>query len=314
MRQTIISFAVAISASATLLAPALGARAASLTSVPEADVCEAILETVEQDVAGDVPDDLSTFADIIASAPENAIQSAESPVTLFIPANLAFDEIPANVLDSIVADEVLLASILDYHLIPGAALSAADLAAQGSAESAEGALLSFELDGDTLAINGGAATVLCSDIASDGDMIHIIDRVLQPPSDGIGAPGSSVPGSSVPAFTEEQEAVASAFETAVDSSLTYDQQAPFIENAEALRETIKNYPRAAEVVMGISADVTSVAIDGGTAAITYVLSFNGVDADYGDLDATMALLDGAWVVPHDEYCAFQSQARNNCPD
>jgi len=309
MRQTIISFAVAISASATLLAPALGARAASLTSVPEADVCEAILETVEQDVAGDVPDDLSTFADIIASAPENAIQSAESPVTLFIPANLAFDEIPANVLDSIVADEVLLASILAYHLIPGAALSAADLAAQGSAESAQGALLSFELDGDTLAINGGAATVLCSDIASDGDMIHIIDRVLQPPSDGIGAPGSSVP-----AFTEEQEAVASAFETAVDSSLTYDQQAPFIENAEALRETIENYPRAAEVVMGISADVTSVAIDGGTAAITYVLSFNGVDAGYGDLDATMALLDGAWVVPHDEYCAFQSQARNNCPD
>jgi len=28
----------------------------------------------------------------------------------------------------------------------------------------------------------------------------------------------------------------------------------------------------------------------------------------------MALLDGAWVVPHDEYCAFQAQARNNCPE
>ena len=319
MRTTIVPLATAFAASATLLAPALGARAVSPTSVPEADVCEAILETFEQDVAGAVPDELSTFADIIASAPETAIQSAESPGTLFIPANLAFNEIPANVLDSIIADEALLTSILDYHLIPGAALSGADLAAQGSAESAQGGSLSFELDGDTLAINGGAATVLCSDIANDGNMIHIIDSVLQPPSDGVGAPGSSAPGSSapgssVPAFTEEQQAVATAFETAVDSSLTYDEQAPFIEDAEALRETIENYPTAAAVVMDISAAVTSVAIDGDTAAITYVLSFNGVDAGYGDLDATMALLDGAWVVPHDEYCAFQAQARNNCPE
>jgi len=67
-------------------------------------------------------------------------------------------------------------------------------------------------------------------------------------------------------------------------------------------------------VIGISADVTSVAIDGETAPITYVLSFNGVDAGYGDLVATMALVDGAWVVPHNEYCAFQAQARNNCPE
>ena len=114
-------------------------------------------------------------------------------------------------------------------------------------------------------------------------------------------------------FDAEQQAVATAFETAVDSSLSYDEQAPFIEDAEAFRETIENYPAAADVVMGISAEVTGVSIDDDTAAITYVLSFNGVDAGYGDLDGTMARIDGTWVVPRDEYSAFQAQAFNNCP-
>ncbi|MDQ3543932.1 MAG: fasciclin domain-containing protein, partial [Actinomycetota bacterium] len=234
-------------------------------------------------------------------------------ITVFVAVDAVYDEIPANVLDSILADDELLTGLLSYSVIPGNALDPADLVEAGIMTTASGADLTFAADDDVVLINDGEATI-CSGALFRNGIILIVDTVLQPPSDEMSSPGSSAPGSSVPAFTEEQEAVATAFETAVDSTLTYEEQTPFIEDAEALRATIEHYPAAADVVMGISAEVASVSIDGETAAITYVLSFNGVDAGYGELDATMALLNGAWVVPTDEYCAFQAQARNNCPE
>ena len=167
---------------------------------------------------GEVPESLATFYSAVSAANSSQITSAEAPLTLFIPANSAFDKIPSNVLDSIVADADLLTSILDYHLILDQALSSADLAAAGTETSAEGDPLTFAMSGDTLTINGGAAAVVCPDLEVQGAIIHIIDGVLQPPSlstAGSGcetgssgpssstpssaAPGSSVPCSSTPA-------------------------------------------------------------------------------------------------------------------
>ena len=75
----------------------------------------------------------------------------------------------------------------------------------------------------------------------------------------------------------------------------------------------RTIPVAAEAVLGISAVVTDVAIDGDTAAIRYVLLFNGVEAPYGELEGTLINVDGGWLIPRDEYCTFQAQARNGCP-
>ncbi len=123
-------------------------------------------------------------------------------MTLFIPDNAAFDKIPANVLDSILADGDLLATILDYHLILGQALTADALAAAGSEPTAQGDALTFAMSGDTLTINGGEAAAVCPDIEAQGAIIHVIDGVLQPPSLAMSAggcaPGSSSPGSSTP--------------------------------------------------------------------------------------------------------------------
>ena len=159
-----------------------------------------------------------------------------------------------------------------------------------------------------------SAAGVCAEIIADNGTVVVIDAVLMPPA-GEATPGSSssTPGSSVPAFGPEEQAVADAFETAVDSSLGYDEQAPFIEDAAELRATIENYPAAAEVVLGIAARVTDVAIDGDTAAIRYVLLFNGVEAPYGELDGSLINVDGGWMIPRDAYCAFQAQARNSCP-
>jgi hypothetical protein len=157
------------------------------------------------------------------------------------------------------------------------------------------------------------AAGVCAEIAADNGTIIVIDSVLMPPTGAATGASSSIAGTSVPAFGPDEQAVAEAFETAVDSSLGFDEQAPFIEDAESIRETIENYPIAAEAVLGIRAVVTDVSIDGDVAEIRYVLYFNDVEAPYGELDGTLTNVDGAWMLSRDEYCAFQAQARNNCP-
>ena len=48
---------------------------------------------------GEVPESLATFYSAVNSADISQIATADTPLTLFIPANSAFDKIPSNVLD-----------------------------------------------------------------------------------------------------------------------------------------------------------------------------------------------------------------------
>lgn len=306
-------------ATAAIAITAFAAVAPSAQAAP-ADSCGTAVESFTD--ASDVWDaiganpELSTFADAIDAAGTPDAFSGGGPVTVLAPTNAAFDAIPANVLDGIIADADVLAAVIDYHVVPGASSTPDDLGDAGTAMTASGDEMTFGRDGDDVIVNGQARA--CGSVSFDNGTVVVIDQVLMAPggneaSGGSSMPASSAPTSSAPALTGEAADVATAFETAVDSSLTYDDQAPFIEDAESIRTTIENYPTAAEAVLGITATVTSVEIDGDTAAITYTLSFNGVEAPYGELDGTVIRVDGRWVVPVDEYCAFQAQARNACP-
>ena len=121
--------------------------------------------------------------------------AAEGPFTIFAPSNAAISEIPTNVLDSMLADPALLDSILTYHVVVGEALPSDMLS--GDLETLNG-VLTIAVEGDTVVINGGEATVVCPDIVTANATIHIIDHVLQPVDDTACPGGSSVPGSSAP--------------------------------------------------------------------------------------------------------------------
>ena len=45
-----------------------------------------------------------------------------------------------------------------------------------------GAELTIAVDGDTVTINGDAATVVCADIPTANATVHLIDSVLMPPA------------------------------------------------------------------------------------------------------------------------------------
>ena len=154
------------------------------------------------DEAADELSQLSTM-DAAISATDLATQLAdEGPYTIFAPSNDAFNGIPENVWDSILADPDLLTSILGYHVVVGDAFTADELLEEGTVETLSGTL-EITADGDTLLINGGESTVTCAGIQTANATIYVVDQVLQPATsdlatDGSSIPGSSVPGSSVP--------------------------------------------------------------------------------------------------------------------
>jgi uncharacterized surface protein with fasciclin (FAS1) repeats len=116
---------------------------------------------------------------------------------LFVPNNAAFEKIPQNVIDSILADSDLLNSIITYHVVSGEAVAPADLVAGGSIETANGGQLQITQEGDTISINGGEATVVCGGIPVANGFIYIVDTVLQPPSSDLAADGSTSVASSL---------------------------------------------------------------------------------------------------------------------
>lgn len=307
------------------LSLASSARVATAESLAGADGdidCTAIAEST------DAPPEFSTFLDMV----KEATGGLDGPGTLLVPIDPAFSAIPENVLSMIVDDPELLVALVGYHYIDGQLLSAADLVAAGSVASSMGAELHFSEDDGVITVNDDAV-VLCADIANGGLVLQVIDGVLQPPTTATGAPGSSVPGdsvpgnsvpgnsvptnsvpgSSVPGFDADGQEIATAWQTVTDSTSEIDDVIALIEDGESAREAAENYPAAADAVRGITSEVRSVAIDGNVADITFVLFFDGVEAPYGELPAELVFVDGSWLVPLDQYCSFQSMARNSAP-
>jgi transforming growth factor-beta-induced protein len=196
---------------------AAGFRSAP-TAAPSGPACADVPADGEGSFAGMADDpggtaaannpELSTLVAAVDAAGLTDTLNGEGPFTIFAPDNAAFEKIPTNVLDSILADAELLTSILTYHVVGDEALDSAALAEGGTATTVNGSELQFALDGDSLMINGDEAVVVCADIPVANGVVHIIDTVLQPPSDDVSLLGSSVPSSGPGALGPDVTAVA----------------------------------------------------------------------------------------------------------
>lgn len=178
-----------------------GAAAARRVATPVGPGCDAVPTEGEGSFAGMADDpagtaasnnpELSTLVSAVEAAGLTAALNGEGPFTVFAPNNAAFEQIPANVLDSILADNDLLTSILTYHVVTGQSLAPADLAAASPIQTANGATLEVSQDGETITINGDEAVVVCAGIPVDNGTVYIIDSVLQPPSDDLAGVGAT---------------------------------------------------------------------------------------------------------------------------
>jgi len=160
--------------------------------------------------AGDVSgaSSMTTGAGTMATSSKNVVQIAEhnpefstlvtaikaaglvhtlegsGPFTVFAPTNRAFAALPKSTLKSLLepANKGELASILTYHVVPGA-LKASEIQ-PGAVKTVNGATFTVTTANGKVAITDGKGTtvrVIKANIVASNGVIHVINGVLLPP-------------------------------------------------------------------------------------------------------------------------------------
>jgi uncharacterized surface protein with fasciclin (FAS1) repeats len=126
---------------------------------------------------------LSTLVTAVTKAGlVDTLNSAQN-ITVFAPANAAFQKIPAATLDSVLANKAELTKILTYHVVSGR-LTPAQLA--GTHKTLEGGSLTVTGSGENFTVTGGTpsntANVICGNVQTANATVYIIDSVMMPAS------------------------------------------------------------------------------------------------------------------------------------
>jgi uncharacterized surface protein with fasciclin (FAS1) repeats len=106
------------------------------------------------------------------------------PFTVFAPTDAAFAALPAGTVDTLLMPEnkAQLASILTYHVVPGAITSDQVIGERLSVGTVQGS--NVTVDGRTrkygAAVRVNDANVTQADIIASNGVIHVIDKVLMP--------------------------------------------------------------------------------------------------------------------------------------
>lgn len=101
------------------------------------------------------------------------------PFTVFAPTDEAFAALPAGTLDALLADPAALAAILTYHVVEGE-VPASQVVGLASATTINGADVAISVSGGNVMIND--ADVVATDVYATNGVIHVINKVLLPPS------------------------------------------------------------------------------------------------------------------------------------
>merc|ERR1711865_859271 len=116
--------------------------------------------------------------------------SGEGPYTVFAPFDVAFEALPAGLLDCLLLpdNKAVLADILTYHVADGKVMSTDLTDKQVITTLQKGTVaisIDVSIDGETVKVND--ATVIVADVEADNGVIHAIDGVLVPPEVDVAA-------------------------------------------------------------------------------------------------------------------------------
>jgi uncharacterized surface protein with fasciclin (FAS1) repeats len=133
------------------------------------------------------------IAELVVASPQfstllAAVQAAglvdtlagEGPFTVFAPTNSAFDKIPAETLNGLLADKEALTAVLLRHVVPGAALQGKNVPpGETPLETAGGETITADR-GQFIKVKSaaGEAYVTAFDVIASNGVIHAIDTVI----------------------------------------------------------------------------------------------------------------------------------------
>jgi uncharacterized surface protein with fasciclin (FAS1) repeats len=126
---------------------------------------------------------LSTLVQAVTAANLGDTLNTTDDITVLAPANPAFEAVPADALNALLADTAQLTTVLTHHVIPGrltpeelagthTTLNNDEVTIEGSGEN-----FSIAMDGTVVGVQ---ASVICGNVQTANATVYIIDQVLKP--------------------------------------------------------------------------------------------------------------------------------------
>jgi uncharacterized surface protein with fasciclin (FAS1) repeats len=126
---------------------------------------------------------LSTLVQAVTAANLMDTLNTTQDITVLAPANPAFEALPADALNGLLADNAQLTAVLTHHVIPGrlapdqlagthTTLNNDDVTIEGSGEN-----FTIAMGGTVV---GAQASVICGNAQTANATVYIIDQVLEP--------------------------------------------------------------------------------------------------------------------------------------
>ena len=101
------------------------------------------------------------------------------PYTVFAPTDAAFKKVPKQTLNMLLRNKTKLKAVLLYHVVSGK-VTAADVVKLSSAKTLNGKSVRIRVSGMNVFVN--RAKVTKPDVMASNGVIHVINRVLIPPT------------------------------------------------------------------------------------------------------------------------------------
>jgi uncharacterized surface protein with fasciclin (FAS1) repeats len=126
---------------------------------------------------------LSTLVTAVTAANLGDTLNTTDDITVLAPANPAFEAVPADALNALLADTAQLTAVLTHHVIPGR-LTPEELAGthttlNNDEVTIEGSGEDFTVAADGTVV-GTEASVICGNVQTANATVYIIDQVLAP--------------------------------------------------------------------------------------------------------------------------------------
>ena len=162
--------------------------AEQITAMVQSGQDEGTLEGMTDDPVGTAASNnpvLTTLTQAVTAA--NLVDSlnGQQDITVLAPANPAFEAVPADALQALLADSAQLTAVLTHHVIAGR-LTPEQLAGTHTTLNNDEVTIEGEAEMFTIAGEGTVtsteATVICGNVQTANATVYIIDQVLAPPA------------------------------------------------------------------------------------------------------------------------------------
>jgi uncharacterized surface protein with fasciclin (FAS1) repeats len=121
----------------------------------------------------------TTLTKLVTDAGLAKTLSGKTKYTVFAPTDAAFAKVPKSTLNALAKDRGMLRKVLLYHVVPGN-VTAKKVVKLRSAKTVEGSRVRIRVRDRKVYVN--KARVVTPDVKASNGTIHVINRVLLPPS------------------------------------------------------------------------------------------------------------------------------------